>query len=82
MLNEAFHSKGVCEKQVQDLVERFWDIIENISPSDLGENKSPCTLFDFHCSLPFSFFAVSSPLHASQHSGNYYSSVSGHLDSC
>ena len=32
----GFCHKGFCEKQVQDLVERFWDIIENISPSDLG----------------------------------------------
>ncbi|ELU11170.1 hypothetical protein CAPTEDRAFT_157290 [Capitella teleta] len=31
----GFCHQGTCEQQVQDLVERFWDIIENISPSDL-----------------------------------------------
>ena len=25
------HPQGVCEKTVQDVVERFWDIIEDIN---------------------------------------------------
>lgn len=28
---QGFCNKGVCEKTVQDVVERFWDIIEDIN---------------------------------------------------
>ena len=28
--------QGTCEKQVTDMVQRFWNIIENISPDELG----------------------------------------------
>ncbi|CAH0393658.1 unnamed protein product [Bemisia tabaci] len=32
---QGFCNKGVCEKTVQDVVERFWDIIEDINISKL-----------------------------------------------
>lgn len=28
---QGFCNKGVCEKTIQDVVERFWDIIEEIN---------------------------------------------------
>lgn len=28
---QGFCNKGVCEKSIQDVVERFWDIIEEIN---------------------------------------------------
>ncbi len=28
--------QGTCEKQIQDIVQRVWNIIENISPDELG----------------------------------------------
>ncbi|XP_073960541.1 ADAM 17-like protease [Choristoneura fumiferana] len=31
MLILRFCNKGVCEKTIQDVVERFWDIIEDIN---------------------------------------------------
>ena len=30
------HFQGRCKKQVTDMVQRFWNIIENISPDELG----------------------------------------------
>jgi disintegrin and metalloproteinase domain-containing protein 17 len=32
---QGYCANGICEKQVQDLVERFWNIIENITASQL-----------------------------------------------
>ena len=29
--NRPFFIQGICEKTVQDIVERFWDIVEELS---------------------------------------------------